>query len=115
MNNDKDVEKILLNDENYENFIRKKTENDFKQILQESQSRKKSVITDIKNVPKDKLFCKNSTYFVINRNSKTTSYINGMQAEAYLASSCEKEKFLKRITDYFVSQNLYIKFRKYEG
>ena len=41
MNNDKDVEKILLNDENYENFIRKKTENDFKQILQESQSRKK--------------------------------------------------------------------------
>ena len=58
MNNDKDVEKILLNDENYENFIRKKTENDFKQILQESQSRKKSVITDIKNVPKDKLFCK---------------------------------------------------------
>ena len=66
-------------------------------------------------MPKDKLFSKKATYFVINKNSKTSSYINGIQAESFLISPYEREKFLSGKTDAFVYQDNYIKFYKYKG
>lgn len=115
MKNDKEIEQILLNDEKYEKFIKDKTEQDFKKIIEEAGKKNNSVITDFKQMPKDKLFSKKATYFVINKNSKTSSYINGIQAESFLISPYEREKFLSGKTDAFVYQDNYIKFYKYKG
>lgn len=115
MKQDKEIEQILLNDEKYEKFIKDKTEKDFKKILQDAQKKDNTVITDFKQLTKDKLFSKKATYFVMNKNSKTGSYINGVQAESFLVSPYEREKFLSGKTDAFVYQDNYIKFYKYKG
>ena len=70
-------------------------------------------MTDLKLAPKEKLFSKDAVYLVINKNSKTKSYINGVQAEGFLGSqNALREKFLSGKTDYFVSDGNYIKFFK---
>ena len=113
MKEDKEVERILLNDENYEKFIHSKTEKEFTQILEDETKNKPKEITDIKQVPQDLLFTKNAVYTVINKESKTKSYINGVQAEGFLGSQeLLREKFISGQTDYFVSGNNYIKFFK---
>ncbi len=59
---------------------------DFEKEIASVSEIKNEFITNIKNVPVEKLFSKNATYIVMNKNSKTKSYINGIQAEAFLAS-----------------------------
>ena len=113
MKEDKEIEKILLNDESYEKFIHTKTEKEFTDILTKEANNKALEITDIKKVPKDLLFSKNAIYSVINKESKTKSYINGVQAEGFLGSQeLLREKFITGQTDYFVSGGNYIKFYK---
>lgn len=109
MKNDKEIEEILLNDEKYEKFLKKKTEQEFTKALEENKT-KEQIITDIKKVPKDKLFCKNTTYLIINKISKTKSYINGIQAESYLISLNDREKLQEGIIDSFVYGDYFIKF-----
>ncbi len=115
MKNDKEIEQILLNDEKYEKFIKTKTEQEFNQVLENAAKKHDEIITDIKNVPSGKLFSKNATYLVINKDSKTKSFINGLQAESYLVSSTDRQKFLDLKTDSFVYQECYIKFFQYKG
>lgn len=115
MKQDKEIEQILLDDEKYEQFIKDKTEREFKKILEEASKKDESEITDFKKMKSENLFSKNATYFVINKMSKTTSYINGMQAESFLVSPYDREKFLSGKTDAFVYQDNYIKFYKYKG
>jgi hypothetical protein len=108
---DKEIEQILLNDDKYEQFIKTKTEKEFLKALEE-KTPAQNVITDIKQVPKDKLFCAKATYLVINKTSKTQSYINGIQAESYLVSLNDREKLLEGIIDSFVYGDYFIKFYK---
>jgi hypothetical protein len=115
MKQNNDIEQILLNDEKYEKFIKRKQEKEFKKILEIATKNESTIITDLKKMSKDKLFSKNATYFVINKNSKTSSYINGIQAESFLVSPAEREKFLSGKTDSFIYQDNYIKFYKYKG
>lgn len=115
MKQDKEIEQILLSDEKYEKFIKGKAEQDFNKIIEDACKKNDSIITDFKLMPKDKLFSKKATYYVINKMSKTTSYINGMQAESFLVSPYEREKFLSGQTDAFIYQDCYIKFYKYKG
>lgn len=111
MKEDKEIEKILMNDKKYEDFIHSKTEQEFKNILNKKQEKKD--ITDIKLVPKSLLFSKHTTYSVINKESKTFSFISGIQAEAFLGSDeTLREKLLNAQIDYFVCGNNYIKFVK---
>ncbi|MBR1460507.1 hypothetical protein IJ596_02590 [bacterium] len=113
MKEDKEIEKILLNDESYEKFIHSKTEKEFNNILTKSKNNERKEITDIKQVPKELLFSKHTIYTVINKDSKTQSHINGIQAEGYLgAQELVREKFMSGQTDYFVSGSNYIKFLK---
>ena len=114
MKQDKEIELILLNDEKYEKFIKNKTEQDFNKILNDVINKNPKVITDFKHVPKDKLFSKKTTYYVINKNSKTSSYINGVQAESFLVSAYEREKFISGKTDSFIYQDNFVKFYKYK-
>ena len=115
MKNDKEIEQILLSDEKYEKFIKTKTEQEFNKALEDAKPKNSDTVTDIKNVPSGMLFSKNATYLVINKNSKTKSFINGMQAESYLVSSSDRQKFLDLKTDSFVYQDCYIKFYCYKG
>ncbi|MBP3821114.1 hypothetical protein J6G99_05665 [bacterium] len=106
----KQIEQILLNDKNYENFINSKTEKEFEDILN-SKTEKETVITNIKEVPRELLLSKHAVYMVINKQSKTKSYINGIQADGYLGNqSITREKLLSYLSDSFVSGNNFIKF-----
>lgn len=115
MKQDKEIEQILLNDEKYEKFIKDKTEKDFNKVLEEASKQEVREITDFKKMKPENLFSKKATYFVINKNSKTSSYINGVQAESFLVSPYEREKFLSGKTDAFIYQDNYIRFYKYKG
>ena len=70
MKNDKEIEQILLNDENYEKLMKKKTEEEFTKAIQKN-AQTPNIITDITKVPKDKLFSAKATYSVINKTSKS--------------------------------------------
>lgn len=112
MKEDKDIEKILLNDEAYEKFVNTKLEKEFTKEI-ESKSTKVKEITDIKQVPKEKLFSKNAVYLVMNKSSKTKSFINGMQAEGFLSSDNHmRQKLLSAQVDSFVSGDNFVKFFK---
>ena len=113
MKQDKKIEEILLNDVSYEKFVNSKLEKDFEKEISSGQKLKNEFITNIKNVPAEKLFSKNAVYIVMNKNSKTKSYINGIQAEAFLASdNISREKLMSHQTDSFVHNECYIKFYK---
>ncbi len=115
MKKDNEIEKILLNDEAYEKFINSKIEKEFKDITSENSKNKDKIIEEFKDVPSDKLFSKNATYLVMNKQSKTQSYINGVQAEGFLGSeNTLRNKLLNKECDYFVCGNSYIKFFNYK-
>lgn len=112
MKKNNDIEQILLNDSAFEQAVKTKIEHDFKKEL-EKKSNEIVYITNIKDVPKGRLFTKYSTFEVINKNSKTKSYINGVQAEGYLGSNVtDRIKLLAGESDSFVSGNSYVKFIK---
>lgn len=112
MKENKNIEKILLNDQAYEKMLKTRIEKEFKRELMSASAAGK-IITDIKKAPKDKLFTKSATYEVINKASKTKSYINGVQAEGYLGvQNTDRIKLLKGETDSFVCGNNFVKFIK---
>lgn len=114
MKENKEIEKILLNDEAYNKMVHSKLEEEFVNELKFAKSKQnKSEITDIKSVPKDKLFSKDSVFAIINKNSKTQSYINGVQAEGFLGTQySDREKLLNGEIQSFVNGNNFIKFVK---
>jgi len=114
MKEDKEIEKILMNDDAYEKILKSKIEKDFINDIDNSSSKKEcKEITDLKKVPKEKIFSKGAVFEILNKNSKTKSYINGVQAEGFLGSQySDREKLLNGETDSFVSGNNFIKFVK---
>src|SRR5574344_195925 len=112
MKEDKEIEQILLNDSNYEKFVNKKIEKEFTQEIESTQKKEEpKVITNISLVPKEKLFSKDATYIVMNKKSKTKSYINGIQTDGFLGSQKTlREKCKKAEVDYFSSGENYVKF-----
>lgn len=115
MKEDKEIEQILLNDEKYEKFINERTEREYNQILEDAKNVKNSEIKNLKDAPKDLLFSKKAVYLVINKQGKTKSYINGIQAEGFLGDkNLVREKLLSGLADSFVSGDNFIKFYKIE-
>lgn len=111
-NNDKEIESLILNGSDCEKIIAAQKEKEFTDILSEDGG-KKSVreINDFTQAPKELLFSKSCTYSVINRNSKTKSYINGMQAESFLGGqNIARQNLLSGKADYFISGDNYVKF-----
>ena len=116
MKEDKEIEQILLNDEKYEKFINEKAEQEFNQILEDAKNLKNTEIKDFKKVPKEMLFSKKAVYLVINKSSKTKSYVNGIQAEGLLGNKeILREKLVSGVTDSFVSDDNFVKFYKLEA
>ncbi len=113
MKTNNEIEKILLNDEEYEKLVSSKIEKDFENVLNEKTSQNPEIITEISKVPQELLFSKSSTFEVINKTNKTKSFINGLQAEGFLgANDFERSKLLKGETNAFVRDNIFVKFVK---
>ena len=107
------IEQMLLEGFEYEKMVKTKIEKEFNDEIEKSKNNQSKYITDIKSVPAGKLFSKFATYEVMNKSSKTKSYINGIQAEGYLGGkNAERQKLLQGETDSFVSGNSYVKFIK---
>ena len=71
------------------------------------------IITDLKKVPKDKIFSKDALYKIFNRNTKCETYINGVQAEALTGIQNNiREKLLKAELSAFTTDDSYVKFVK---
>ena len=112
MKKNKEIEELLLNDSNYEAMIKAKIEREFKAELKNSV-KKDEFLFNIKKVPAGKLFSRDAVYEVINKKSKTKSYINGIQADGYLGTQNNvRNKLLTGETDSFVSGDCYVKFIK---
>ena len=113
MKEDKNIEQMLLNNSDYEKFSSKKLENDFIQELDKSKNKSTKIITDIKLAPKSKLFTKDAIYLVMNKSSKTKSFVNGIQAEGFLGNqNITRGKFLAGEINSFVKEDYFVKFLK---
>jgi len=113
MKENKEIEKLLLDDRKYDTLVKQKIEKEFIQEINSGKSSRTKFITDIKKAPKSKLFTKYATYMIMNKNSKTKSYINGVQAEGFLGGQkTAREQLLSGESDSFVSGCNYIKFVK---
>lgn len=114
MKKNKEIEEILLNGSSYDEMVKSKVEREFLTELElNKQIQTPNIVTDIKKVPANKLFSKDAIYEVLNKDSKTKSYVNGIQAEGYLGAKCsERAKLFAGETDAFVSGNCYVKFVK---
>ncbi len=114
MKNKKDLEDILINKTTMDDLINMKIEKEFMHEMSDAgRQKKKKVITDIKQVPKGLLFSKNAVFRLFNRNTKTETTINGLQAEGMLGlQNSVREKLLKGETGTFATEDAYIRFEK---
>lgn len=113
MKTNNEIEKILLNDSEYDKLVKTKIEQEFKNELTNSTKNISNVVTDIKKVPNGKLFSKSAIFEVMNKSSKTKSFVNGIQAEGFLGSNTfDRTKLLAGEISSFVSDDVYVKFVK---
>ena len=113
MRENKEIEKLLLNDSAYDKLMKNKIEKEFIKEVELAKSGKVKFITDIKKVPEDKLFTKEAVFEIINKSSKTKSFITGVQAEGFLGTKySDRESLLKGEITSFVNGNNFIKFVK---
>ncbi|RAI12762.1 MAG: hypothetical protein DK841_04340 [Candidatus Melainabacteria bacterium] len=111
-----EIEQILLNDSEYEKITKAKLEQDFRKELNKKSCQNSKNITDIKLVPKDKIFSKFTIFEVLNKVSKTSSKINGLQADGYLGKqNSDRIKLQSGEIDSFVCGDKFVKFLKYNG
>lgn len=111
---EEDIEKMLLNGASLDDLIKMKIEQEFKAAVnQGKQIPEKVKITDISKVPQKLIFSKQSVFKLFNKNTKTETFINGIQAEALLGvQNSVREKILKGETSSFATDDAYVKFDK---
>lgn len=109
----KDEEQLLFGT-SLDELIKMKMEQEFMDDLKKSKEKPKTKIcTQIKDVPKEKVFAKDAVYRYFNRNSKCETFINGVQAEALIGTQNHiREKMLKGELSAFTTDDAYIKFEK---
>lgn len=109
-----DVEEMLLNNASLDDLIKMKIEKEFMEDLKKSKEvPQKKTYTDIKLLPKEKIFSKYSVFRYFNRNTKCESFINGIQAEALTGTQYHiREKIAKGELNAFTTDDAYIKFEK---
>lgn len=113
---EKDLEQRLLSHASLDELIKLKMEEELKSELEKAQEKpKKQIITEISKVPTELIFSKEAVYRLFNRNNKTETYINGIQAEAMLGLQNNiRDKVKSGQMDAFSTENAYVKFEKIE-
>lgn len=110
--NNNDKENMLLSGKSLDELIQLKIQEDYKKAhinaLKMPEIKK---ITNIKTLPTEKIFSKNTFFKVFNKTSMTESIINGVQAEALLGmqESTRKSLLSGDITT-FISGDAYAEF-----
>ena len=109
-----DAEDMLLNNASLDELIKMRIEKEFLEDLKKAKEKpKKREYTDIKDVPKDKIFSKSSVFRCFNRNTKCETFINGVQADAYIGiQDVVRKKMLDGELSAFTTDDTYIKFEK---
>lgn len=109
----KDQEQMLLG-ASLDELIKMKMEQEFMNDLKKSKEKPKTKIcTQIENVPREKIFAKDTVYRYFNRNSKCETFISGVQAEALIGTQNHiREKMLQGELSAFTTDDAYIKFEK---
>ncbi len=116
MKKDIDAEERLLKNKSLDELIKLKMEEELKiEIEKSKQKPTKRIITEVKKVPQNMIFSRQSVFKVFNKKNRTETYINGVQAEALLGvQTSAKDKIKNGETDTFATENLYVKFDKIE-
>lgn len=110
----KEIEEMLMSGASLDDLIKMKIEQEFMNDMKKSEEKSElKIITDLKKVPKDKIFSKDALYKIFNRNTKCETYINGVQAEALTGIQNNiREKLLKAELSAFTTDDSYVKFVK---
>lgn len=111
-----DAEQMLLNNASLDDLIKMKIEKEFMADLEKAKQKpQKKVYTNIKDIPREMIFSKNSVYRYFNRNTKCESFINGIQAEALIGlQNNVRQSMLKGELSAFTTDDAYVKFDKAE-
>lgn len=111
-----DAEHMLLNNASLDDLIKMKIEKEFMADLEKSKEKpQKKVYTNIKDVPREMIFSKNSVYRYFNRSTKCESFINGIQAEGLIGlQNNVRQSLLKGELSAFTTDDAYVKFEKAE-
>lgn len=110
------TEEILMNNKSIDELIKMKMQEEMKNAFNSRVgNNSKTLITDMKDVPVDKIFTKKSTFKVFNKETKVETLINGLQAEALIGMQNDvREKFKRKEIDIFSTDNLFVKFDRIE-
>lgn len=117
MKKSKDLtEEILMKNTSLDELIKMKMQEELKNAFNSRVgNNSRAIITDIKDVPVDKIFTKRATFKVFNKDTKVETLINGLQAEALIGMQNEvREKFKRKEIDIFSTESLFVKFESIE-
>ena len=111
-----DAEALLLSNASLEDLIKMKIEKEFMNDLKKSKEKPiPKTYTNIKDLPKDKIFSKYSISKFFNRKTGCETFINGIQADALIGLQTNvRSKMLKGELNAFTTDDAYIKFEKAE-
>lgn len=111
-----EIEQRLLSQASLDELIKIKMEEELKAELEKAKEKpKKKIITDISKVPVELIFSKEAVYKLFNRENKTETFINGIQAESMLGLQNNiREKIKSGQMDAFSTDKAYVKFEKIE-
>lgn len=108
---------MLFSSASLEDLIKMKIEDELREEMERAKQKpEKRTYTDISQVPKALIFSTQSTYKLFNRNNKTETYINGLQAEALIGTQhAVREKVAQGLLGAFATDDAYVKFEKAVG
>lgn len=111
------AEELLMKNKSLDELIKLKMQEELKNAFKKRVSIvEKRKVTLISEVPEEKLFSRKAFYKVFNKNTQVETMVNGLQAEGLIGMQDDvREKIVKRETDIFSTDNLFVKFEYYEA
>lgn len=106
------IETALLSGKSIDELIKIKMREEIKNTFEKANKTPQKVkIFDIKEIPTQILFSKNTVFKKYNKQNDTLSYINGIQAESMLGlDELSRKKLLSGEIEVFSTENSFVKF-----
>ncbi len=111
-NNRNIIEDALLSGKSIDELIKIKMKEEIKDAFKKVSTKfERKKIHNLKLVPKNEIFGKNTVFKKFNKQNNTISYINGIQAEALIGlDNLTREKLLRGDIEVFSTDNAFVKF-----
>ncbi len=109
-----EAEEKLLNNLSLDELIKMKIENEFTNNVKKMKDKTSvQTYTNIKDLPRGKIFSKDAVFRCYCKKTKCESFINGIQAEALIGLQDNiREQMLNGEVSAFATDDAYIKFEK---